>query len=386
VVVSQTLRDASSVAGIRFLLTCRLFYDIIDLSAPIYYISGFTREDAVAFARTFAKVYGVDFDAEALLRDLEAHGFSDFLEHPLLLTLACLLKTHLQPDLPRRTVALIRNALDVLRLKWDYEKGLRRETSYPVDGEDRLRCLMRIAFHMKDLEAPETQVIRRAREFLNLAGVPQLDARGLLLEVAQWYGLFVPVEPATWVFTHRTIHDYLAARFWIENGLFDPRKVDWDSRAAYAASLSHDATESLVSALGHKGKVHVVAEILNNNPLYDPTRVASAVLYHFKQYDEYKSEITSSGVIGEVAHDFFDSMGSELLRSLCSAGVRDLNGPGPLILAYALDELIRRPGEQVPPKLFRQIETAVGQRWTFEVKRRTEAVRRTLADVRVGLG
>lgn len=380
--VSQILRDTSDSGSAQFFLTCRLFYDIIDLPAPRYEVIGFSREDAGRFAEAFASAYGATFNTGELINELEAFGFRDFLEHPLLLTLACILKSHLQPDLPRRTVALIRSALDVLRIKWDYEKGLRRETAYPLDGEDRLRCLMRVAFYTKDLEAPEQLVLNRTREYLGLSGVPYLDARGLLLEIAQWYGLFVPIEPAAWTFVHRTIQDYLAARFWVESGLFNPTKVTWNSRSAYAAALSHDATEALVAALGQAGKIHVVAEILNNNSLYDSGRVANAVLYYFEQHGGYQLEVLSSGIRAVVTHDFFDSMSNELLKSLCVAALQNLSNSALVVLAYALDELNLRPKDGVPDRLMARLVHSVGPDWAFEIRRRTTVSRKALTEIR----
>jgi len=42
----------------------------------------------------------------------------------------------------------------------------------------------------------------------------------------------VPADGDKWQFAHRSIHDYLAARFSVEKGHFDPTKVRVESRRA----------------------------------------------------------------------------------------------------------------------------------------------------------
>jgi hypothetical protein len=56
-------------------------------------------------------------------------------------------------------------------------------------------------------------------------------------------GVLVPAEYQRWQFVHRTIHDYLAARYWVESGEFSISPVrDWNTRASYAACLLPDAS------------------------------------------------------------------------------------------------------------------------------------------------
>ncbi len=110
-----------------------------------------------------------------------------------------------------------------------------------------------------------------------------MDARALLTEIAQWYGILVPTEPGYWQFAHRTIHDFLAARFMVENSKFNPRTIhDWGTREAYAACLLGDATESLVCALRVQRTTDAFTECLYNNALFDPHQVAKAVIEHFE--------------------------------------------------------------------------------------------------------
>lgn len=360
--ISKILQDLSDAGVGNFCLSCRLYYPLVDLSAETYQVAGFSRQDAQAFVTAFEKNYGGNFDPVTLIEELQQRGFADFLSHPLLLTLVCILKSSLFAELPRAPIALITRALDVLRLKWDYEKGILRETNFPIDGQDRIRALMRIAFHMKRLEEKEATVTYHAREFLKLVGHPRLDPQEFLMELAQWYGLLVPVEEMSWAFTHRTIHDYLAARYWVESGKFNPQRVAWDSRSAYAAALSHDATESLVWVLDRDGIIHVAAEILSNQPLFDVSRVAAAVTGYFRRTGEWALTRENGDVLAETQFDFFDVMSGEMLRSICLGSLiaKELADFDIFVLSYCLTELSQRDGRDFPePPFWRNIKRSV---------------------------
>ena len=55
-----------------------------------------------------------------------------------------------------------------------------RATDIPLDGEERVRCLMRIALSMKSLQASTQNVEGAARDHLKLLQVKGVDVRRLL--------------------------------------------------------------------------------------------------------------------------------------------------------------------------------------------------------------
>jgi hypothetical protein len=55
-----------------------------------------------------------------------------------------------------------------------------------LDGVERERCLMRIAFRLKSQIASETSVLSVAREHLKLIHRSEIDVRQLLQEIAQF--------------------------------------------------------------------------------------------------------------------------------------------------------------------------------------------------------
>ena len=116
--MSEILAEFYALKLGRYILTCRLFYDLIDLRAERYYIEDFTREDTLGYLKAFSNLYEVEFDPERLLEELYARGFRDFTSSPLLLALVCILKSGLMPSLPKNTIGLLRRALDTLTLRW----------------------------------------------------------------------------------------------------------------------------------------------------------------------------------------------------------------------------------------------------------------------------
>jgi hypothetical protein len=102
--VSEDLLRFQSLGTGKFYLTCRDYYQVSQLAAPEVRLEAFTREDQVRFVRVFLSEFsGIRQDAEVVVTQLEERGFAEFLSHPLLLTLACIVRTTSTSIQPRRT-------------------------------------------------------------------------------------------------------------------------------------------------------------------------------------------------------------------------------------------------------------------------------------------
>src|SRR5205085_11077081 len=123
----------------KFYLTCRDYYQIAQLKAPEVGLEAFTRHDQVRFVSVFLSAFSVIRDnAELVVGQLEERGFAEFLSHPLLLTLACIVRTSSTSVQPRSALRLLERALDVLCLHWDEQKHIDRQRTTPLDGHDRI--------------------------------------------------------------------------------------------------------------------------------------------------------------------------------------------------------------------------------------------------------
>ena len=353
--VSTALADFRSADLGNFYLTCRTFYDIYDLKVSNYQLSEFDRNDVVNFINSFARSYCVEIDADSLVKHLEGRGFWMFASHPLMLTLICILKTGPLPELPNRSIDLLGRAFETLTLRWDQQRGIHRQSAIPpIDGYDRIRILKRVAFKMRSLIVSRESMEIHVGEYLRLIRRPKVDARTLLQEIAQWYGVLVPTEESNWQFIHRSVQDYLAAQFWLESGRFDPMKVErWNYRAAYAACISGDATPSMVRALTATEDIQTFTECLYNQAPYRSEDVARAVIVHFAKFRPFTHERFPSRLTVETNQDFFDLCPDSLLVDMLEAAVHnryanDDHGdsrrfePNDVVVGYTFEELRRR--------------------------------------------
>lgn len=107
--------------------------------------------------------------------------------------------------------------------------------------------------------------------------------RPKLMETARFYGILVPCEEG-YEFVHRTLHDFLAAQFWVETGEFAKvEKYEWNARTAYAACRMHDATKIIEAALASDDGLPAVAEILANSPSFEIPRISEAIIRYFSK-------------------------------------------------------------------------------------------------------
>jgi hypothetical protein len=330
----------------EYYLTCRDYYEIFDLKVPRLRIAEFSNDDQINFVTAFLRAYGSDANAGVIVRDLHARGFSDLLRHPLLLTLACIVKSSSLDIGTRNVVSLIEAALQTLSLRWDQGKGLRRETSTPLDGAARLKCLKRIAFTL-DLEpATQQRVLGITGKQLELMRWDNVDPLAVLLEIAQFYGILVPVADR-WGFVHKSLQDFLAAQYWVETGQFAEavarKTVRFDSRTAFASCLVEDATEVMEAALQSKGGLPIFAEMLMNDPSFNHVRIARAII---EFYDKYKGEHyylrTDDKVECYLDEEFISNASSKFLDyvvQVCSATRAKTTDT---LAAYSIAELHRR--------------------------------------------
>ena len=266
----------------KFYLTCREYYQVSQLKAPEVRLEAFTQDDQVRFVRVFLSGFAViRQDAEVVVSQLEERGFAEFLSHPLLLTLACIVKTSSTSAQPRSGLRLLQRALDVLCFQWDEQKNIDRQQSTRLDGRDRVTILQNIAFTAKSPYVPQQRAEETTRKQLALLGVGRVDPRQALMEIARFYGILVPAEDG-YEFVHRTIHDFLAAQLWVESGEFAIQaKYEWNARAGYAACLIRDATDVLKQALAAPDGLPAATEIIGNSASFDMQAIADELIRYF---------------------------------------------------------------------------------------------------------
>ena len=183
-------------------------------------------------------------------------------------------------------------------------------------------------------------------------GWEKVEPRAALLEIAQFYGILVPAEDG-YEFVHRTIHDFLAAKQWVESGDFAKQyNFDWNARTGYAACLISDATEVLKKALESPNGLPAATEIIGNYAAFDHSTIAEAVVKHF--YDvgdvvEYDRRQPSEGyryygqrISGRLSSDFIRLANADFLDALVAHCCERHTQVSDLLVGYALTELYWR--------------------------------------------
>jgi hypothetical protein len=288
--------------------------------------------------------FGSNLNPLTVVDDLHARGFEDFLTHPLLLALACIVKSSAMNVDSRSVIRLLERAIDVLTYRWDEDKGIDRQGKTRLDGRDRIQVLKRIAFKLQSRLVQDSRALAIAQEQLDLLEYDRIDPRQVLVETAQFFGIFVPSEDG-WEFVHKTLHDYLAAQFWVETGAFaNRRSYDWDARTAYAACLMQDATPVMERALSTVRGVEAFVEILSNSPVFDHARIASALINYYGDHRRihFYDNSDPMKVTASLEQPFLSVASSKFLDYLverCSIG---RGKTADTIAGYCMMELQRR--------------------------------------------
>jgi len=351
--VSEALLQFQAHRAGKFYLTCREYYQVSQLNAPEVRLEAFTRDDQVRFVRVFLSALSViRDDAELVVSQLEERGFAEFLSHPLLLTLACIVRTTSTSLQPRSALRLLERALDVLCLQWDEQKNIDRERTTPLDGHDRVRILKHIAYRAKSPFVRRQRAEEIARKQLNLLAMDRVDPREALVEIARFYGILVPAEDG-YEFVHRTIHDFLAAKQWVESGEFAHEdRHEWNARTGYAACLLEDATDVLKQALAAPDGLPAATEIIGNYASFDLQAVADALITYFsasgrvlqyerRSYSEAESKYAPR-ITGQLGGDFLRLAHSRFLDFIVEYCCERTTRVADLLVAYAATELYER--------------------------------------------
>jgi hypothetical protein len=342
--VSEAILRYQALRMGPFYLTCREYYQVFEIVAPEARIDGFTRDDQYRYVKAFLGALGTRIDHIAVVDELHDRGFEDFLSHPLLLALACIVKSSSQNVNSRSVIRLLERAIDVLTYRWDEEKGIDRERRSPVDGRDRIQILKQIAYAMKSRHVPEHRAFGLAKRQLDRLQFDKVDPRQVLMETAQFFGIFVPSEEG-WEFVHKTLHDFLAAQFWVETGAFaTASNFDWNARTAYAACLTQDATSIMEKSLSTQGGVESFVEILSNAPNFDHNRIADALIRYYSQHENehFYEDIAPNKISAHLKQDFVRLASSKFLDHLVERCASRRGETTDTVAGYCMWELFQR--------------------------------------------
>lgn len=382
--VSEALLRFQAAGAGKFYLTCRDYYQVSQLNAPEVRLEAFTREDQVRFVDVFLSAFSVvRQEAEVVVSQLEQRGFAEFLSHPLMLTLACIVRTSSSSVQPRSVLRLLERALDVLCFQWDEQKLIDRQQSTPLDGHERLRILKHIAYKAKSPFVKGQRAEETTARQLTLLGRDNVSPRAALVEIARFYGILVPSEDG-YDFVHRTIHDFLAAKQWVESGEFArERTFEWNTRTGYAACLIENATDVLRGALVAPDGLPTATEIIRNYASFDNRAIADSLIAYFSASDrvlQYERRSSSEAfrkyaprIMGHLESDFIRLANARFLDFMVEYCCERHSKVPDVLAAYAATELYGRKLKLSHQTYAKALAAYKSDRFTFVVPGAKEA-------------
>jgi hypothetical protein len=150
-----------------------------------------------------------------------------------------------------------------------------------------------------------------------------------------------------WEFVHRTLHDFLAAQYWVETGEFHRnQQYKWNARTAYAACLIEDATDIMVRALAEpEDGLETFVEILSNEPDFKHPIIAEAIVSYYvrQRLSHYYHEDSPTKASAELKQPFIRLASSKFLEYLLNTCLdKGANPTARTIAGYCLYELYSR--------------------------------------------
>lgn len=188
---------------------------------------------------------------ERLISLLEADkSMSAMTETPLLLGLLCIQYRN-DLALPKRKTELYRRCVDALLRDWDTTRGFRRESQYSMLSDDRKEAVFEsvaaAGFNAEiEYEYPEPNLLGAIADTIEKFGISGNDARGILLEMESHHGIIEKCSAETYQFSHATMHEYFAARFYVASRQemvivkthYDDEK--WHTVISFMCAILHD--------------------------------------------------------------------------------------------------------------------------------------------------
>ncbi|MUG92644.1 NACHT domain-containing protein [Scytonema sp. UIC 10036] len=166
------------------------------------------------------KVLAADFMQKLELP--ENYHIKELVTIPILLNLTCLVFQQFK-HFPRLRSELYRQGLDLLLVRWDEARGIKRDEFYHnLSLLQKIKLLSHIAastFARSSYFFSESQIQQLIGNYLSHLGQAptdvdalQLDSKAVLKSIEAQHGLLVEQARGIYSFSHLTFHEYLTAR------------------------------------------------------------------------------------------------------------------------------------------------------------------------------
>ncbi|MGK7873400.1 MAG: NACHT domain-containing NTPase [Xenococcaceae cyanobacterium] len=140
---------------------------------------------------------------------------------PILLSMTCWFFTDLK-DLPSKRSDLYEQGLKLLLSKWDKTRGIYRDSgseSYcKLSTTQEINLLSHLAADKfqqnKSILFEQSEIQKYIAQYLK---IPNEESEAVLKAIEEQHGLLIKRAQGIWSFSHLTFHEYLAAKWFVEN-------------------------------------------------------------------------------------------------------------------------------------------------------------------------
>jgi predicted NACHT family NTPase len=185
-------------------------------------VADFNREQVADFVTKWFKHKNPD-QAELFLERLEtSEPIQELANNPLLLTLLCL-EFEEASDFPASRAELYQRGLNVLLMKWDGQRGIKRDVVYQKLSTKRKESLLaKLAFYTFERgdyffkqAVAERQISQYIQDLPDARTDPDallLDSYAVLKSIENQHGLLTERATEIYSFSHLTFHEYFVAK------------------------------------------------------------------------------------------------------------------------------------------------------------------------------
>jgi len=274
-VITQIRRFADKYFKNQFIITCRIAAQKYRFEKFTYIeVADFNDQQVEAFAKKwFIKVARKNQeDGEATTRRFieklhlpENQQIRELAVTPILLNLTCLV-FQAKGEFPSRRSKLYEQGLDILLVKWDESRGIKRDEVYRyLSLEQKIELLSQVAaitfeksryfFEQGEVEQCIANYLSTLPNARTNRSTVQSDSRAILKSIEAQHGLFVERAQGIYSLSHLTFQEYFTARAFInsfsskesEKFFSYIHKKSWREVFLLAVAMTSNADELLLS-------------------------------------------------------------------------------------------------------------------------------------------